>query len=127
MEKKHNIGKKWRSVFSYTIWMFEYYVNQTYNDMPLDDIDALIMMGLKNIFKLQQGKVKLNNDQLKFFLVMVDYVNKKMLEDIEPPYTKIEMDFFKKSQQFMERFNTSDDIYKEWMASRLELVEIIKY
>jgi hypothetical protein len=126
VDKRHNIGKKWRSVFSYTLWMFEYYIKRTKNELLLDDIDALLLMGLKNTYVSSSEKIKLNSDQMKFFLVMVDYVNKKLLDDLEPPFTKSEMEYFRNSTKFMERFNKSTDIYKEWAESRLELVELIK-
>ena len=125
MEKTYNIGKKWRKVFSYTLWMFEYYVGRTQNELLLDNIDVMIMMGLKNTYIIQPEKVKLNEDQMKFFLVMVDYINKKLLTEVEPPYTKKEMEYFKSSQQFMKRFNTFNDIYEAWAESRLQVFETI--
>jgi hypothetical protein len=126
VDKKHNIGKKWRKVVSYTLWMFEYYIRRTKNELLLDDVDALLLIGLKNTYLSSPEKVKLNEDQMKFFLVMVDYVNKKLLDELEPPFTKNEMEYFRNSQKFMERFNKAKNIYKEWAESRLELVELIK-
>lgn len=127
MEKTYNIGKKWRVVFSYTLWMFEYYVRRTKNELLLDDVDALLLIGLKNSYTKQPNKVKLNEDQMKFFKVMVDYVNQKLINELELPFNKNEMQFFKQSQKFMEHFNTSEDIYADWKESRLELVELFKY
>lgn len=106
--------------------MFEYYIKRCKNELLLDDIDALLLMGMKNTYLTCPEKIKLNDDQMKFFLVMVDYVNKKLLDDLEPPFTKSEMEYFRNSQGFMERFNKSTDIYKEWAESRLVLVELIK-
>jgi len=127
VEKTYNIGKKWRVVFSYTLWMFEYYVRRTKNELLLDDVDALLLIGLKNSYTKQPNKVKLNEDQMKFFKVMVDYVNQKLINELELPFNKNEMQFFKQSQKFMEHFNTSEDIYADWKESRLELVELFKY
>lgn len=125
MERQHNIGKKWRVVFSYTLWMFEYYVRKSKNELSLGDVDVLLLIGLKNTYKCTQEKIKLNSDQMQFFLVMVDYVNRKLLEDLVPPFSKNEMEYFRMSQNFMSRFNKSDDIYMEWAKSRLELAELI--
>jgi hypothetical protein len=126
VERQYNIGKKWRGVFSYTLWMFEYYVRRTKNELDLDDVDALLLIGLKNTYISLPEKIKLNNDQMKFFLVMVDYVNNKLLDELEPPFQESEMEYFRNSTKFMERFNKFDNIYKEWAESRLELVELIK-
>lgn len=127
MEKTYNIGKKWRVVFSYTIWMFEYYVRRTRNELMLDDVDVMLLTGLKNIYTKKPNSVKLNEDQMKFFKVMVDYVNWKLINELELPFDKNEMLYFKQSQKFMEHFKTSNDIYDEWKQSRLELVELFKY
>jgi len=126
VDKKYNIGKKWSSVFSYTLWMFGYYIRKTKNELLLDDVDVMILTGLKNI-NATETKITLNDDQMKFFLVLVDYVNKKLLDEIDPPYTKKEMDYFKLSQCFMEKFNKSDDLYKDWTDSRVGILETIKY
>ena len=127
MNRKINIGKKWRKVFTYTLWMFDYYLNKTNNELMIDDIDVMLLTGLKNSVLINLDKLKLNHDQMCFFLVLVDYINQKLLNEIEPPYTKNELEYFKLSQQFMERFNKSENLYETWRMSKLELSEIIKY
>jgi hypothetical protein len=59
VDRRHNIGKKWRKVVSYTLWMFEYYIKRTKNELLLDDVDALLLMGLKNTYLSCPEKVKL--------------------------------------------------------------------
>ena len=106
--------------------MFGYYIRRTKNELLLDDVDVMILTGLKNI-DMTETKITLNDDQMKFFLVLVDYVNRKLLVEIDPPYTKKEMDYFKLSQSFMEKFNKSADLYKDWTDSRVGILETIKY
>jgi|TARA_R110000751_G_scaffold161275_1_gene266955 hypothetical protein len=106
--------------------MFEYYIRRNGNVLLIDDIDAMLMIGLKNTFLTCQTKICLTQDQLKFLMVMLDHVNIKLLEDLAPPFTKQELEYFKLSQQFMERYNKEEDIYKAWEDTREELVELIK-
>lgn len=127
MEKTYNIGKRWQAVYSYTLWMFEYYIRRTHNELMLDDVDVMLFTGLKNIYTKKPTSVKLNEDQMKFFKVMVDYVNWKLINELELPFAENEMLYFKQSQKFMEHFRTSTDIYSDWKQSRLELVELFKY
>jgi len=126
VEKKIHIFKKWRKTIIYTLWMFDYYIKRNGNVLLIDDIDAMIMVGLKNTFITCQSKICLTQDQLKFLMVMIDHVNIKLLDDLAPPFTKQELEYFKLSQQFMERYNKEEDIYKAWEDTREELVELIK-
>jgi hypothetical protein len=123
MNETIRIPKKWKRLLSYTIWVYEYYHSKTNNELDIDIVDKIMLTGIRKVLS-RDSTIKLDVDQLLTFMIVLDYVNKKLLNDLESPFTRTEMKQFKESQQFMERYNKSKDIYADWMRIKQEPITI---
>lgn len=119
MDETISIAKKWKRLLTYTVWVYNYYHLKSSNELDIDIVDRIMLDSVKKT-ATQKEKIKLNHDQLLIFMVVLDYVNRKMLDDLESPFTSSEMKQFKESQQFMEKYNKTKDIYASWQTSKLE-------
>jgi hypothetical protein len=103
--------------------VYEYYHSKTNNELDIDIVDKIMLTGIRKVLS-RDSTIKLDVDQLLPFMIVLDYVNKKLLNDLESPFTRTEMKQFKESQQFMERYNKSKDIYADWMRIKQEPITI---
>ena len=74
------------------------------NVLSLSNNDFHLLVGIKNVI-LNKENLFLTQEQLKLFIVILDFVNITFIETYNPPYNKYEIQFFKRSEKFMRQYN----------------------
>ena len=122
--KTKRINEEYRLLLIDTIQFFELYLFKIKkNELSLSSNEFHLVVGIKdNAFR--KDKLSLTIEQLKLFIVILDYANRNFLDNYPPPYNSHEMDFFKSSEKFMKKYNIYGDINQllEHIKSNQQLV-----
>jgi len=113
--KHKSINESYRILLLETIQFFESYSFKTKtNILSLSNNDFHLLIGIKSsIIKMNKTPkivpILLTNEQLKLFIVILDWANKKFINEFSSPYSKYEMGYFHRSEKFIKQYNKFGD------------------
>lgn len=116
------IHSRWRWLLVFTVIYIEKYTDKLSDERHyMDFMESLLFLGLKQIL-LAKKPIKVTYDHFVFVLFLIEFVNNKMLVEEDVPYTDTQMQYFRDSQKFMEKFNPfGSDINAAWKSVKKEM------